>query len=50
MDVGDVKPSTIGQRTDYVKLSNAVGDEAYMICDFEQWDTLAQHSKRDHCN
>lgn len=42
--------STIGNRTDYVKLTKENGNSAYMICDFSQWESLAQHSKRDHCN
>ena len=48
---GGVNASTIGNRTDYVKLSNEMtGAEAYMICDFTHWEKLAQTSKRDHCN
>ena len=47
---GWVNASTIGNRTDYVKLTNEKGVEAYMICDFTHWEKLAKTSKRDHCN
>ena len=46
----NVTVTTIAERTDYVKLSNQNGSDAYMICDFTQWEELAKKgTKRDHC-
>ena len=50
LEYASVNATTLGNRTDSVKLRNEAGDEAYMICDFKQWETLPQQSKRDHCN
>ncbi len=48
-DSSPTRVSTIGNRTDYVQIKSANGETAYMICDFTKWESLSQHSKRDHC-